>query len=211
MPADPAASPSHPELLSSSRSLSEQRSRARQLLRQLRAADAATARAAAERFRALRSFAIHSAEELMSGAVRVQLKHALTVVAVEAGATSWLALKAAAALTEPAAQLRPKARRADETFLYERGLSVLLNRWFASYEEAKASLAADGGYLLPYRQQFYICEAEGIRVLGLDPDDADWQRIGWNWIEPADREARARLAVRRAQAIRAAEKAAGHP
>ena len=30
---------------------------------------------------------------------------------------------------------------------------------------------------------------EGVRELGLDPDDSDWARIDWDWVRPADTEA----------------------
>ena len=38
---------------------------------------------------------------------------------------------------------------------------------------------------------------EAIRELGLDPDDPDWERIGWDWVEPHDPQARERLLEKR--------------
>jgi hypothetical protein len=32
-----------------------------------------------------------------------------------------------------------------------------------------------------------------IESVGLDPDDADWEEIGWDWARPKSREARRRL------------------
>ena len=59
-----------------------------------------------------------------------------------------------------------------------------------------------GGYLLPYRHQFLVCESEAIRLLGLDPGDPDWERIGRDWVRPADRDAWRRLRDRRIAVLR---------
>ena len=88
------------------------------------------------------------------------------------------------------------------TLWYPRTLDVFLNRWFASYEGALRSLRSDGGYLLPYRHQFFICQAEAIRAMGLEPDDPDWERINWDGARPIDTEAYKRLHEKRAQAAR---------
>lgn len=87
-----------------------------------------------------------------------------------------------------------------ETLWYQSNLDVFLNRWFANYEEARASREGEGGYLLPYRRQFFVCEAEAIRALGLDPGDADWQRVGWDCARPADAQAYERLREKRERA-----------
>ena len=91
---------------------------------------------------------------------------------------------------------------ASGTFMYEVGHDVLLNRWFPSYEEARAALDEQGGYLLPFKHHFFVCEAEGIRILGLDPDDPDWELIGRDWVRPRDQEAWERLKDRRVEALR---------
>lgn len=76
-------------------------------------------------------------------------------------------------------------------------MDAVLNRWFRSYEEASASLLSEGGYLLPYKGQFFITLSEGIRELGLDPDDPDWALIGWDWVCPKDSDAWQRLKEKR--------------
>lgn len=83
--------------------------------------------------------------------------------------------------------------------MYAPRMDAVLNRWFTSYVEARASLEAEGGYLLPYKHQFFVTLSEGIRDLGLDPDDPDWERIGWDWVQPKDREAWERLKEKREQ------------
>jgi hypothetical protein len=65
--------------------------------------------------------------------------------------------------------------------------------WHARYEIADSELGRYGGYLLPYKNQFFICDAEYISTLGLNPDDPDWELIGWNWVQPKDQSAWQRL------------------
>lgn len=81
--------------------------------------------------------------------------------------------------------------------MYVPGMDAFLNRWFTVYEEARTALEAEGGYLLPYRGQFFVTVAGAIEELGLDPHDPDWRRIGWDWVRPADAEAWQRLRLRR--------------
>ena len=93
-------------------------------------------------------------------------------------------------------------REDGETLWYPRTLDVFLNRWFASYEDARESRLSEGGYLLPYRHQFFVCQAEAIRAMGLEPDDPDWERINWDGARPINEEAYQRLREKRAQAVR---------
>ncbi len=86
----------------------------------------------------------------------------------------------------------------DEPVMWVNRMDAVLSRWFTSYKAARASLEAEGGYLLPYRDQFFVTLGEGVRELGLDPDDPDWVRIGYDWARPADLEAWKRLRDRRA-------------
>ena len=88
----------------------------------------------------------------------------------------------------------------ETTSMYVPEMDAILNRWFTTYEAARASLDAEGGYLFPYRSQFFVTLSEGVRELGLDPEDADWERIGHDWVRPHDREAWTRLRAKREQA-----------
>jgi hypothetical protein len=90
---------------------------------------------------------------------------------------------------------------AESPIMYVARMDAVLNRWFRSYAEARASLDAEGGYLLPFKHQFFVTLSEGIRDLGLDPDDPDWERIGWDWVQPKDREAWERLKEKRELAV----------
>jgi hypothetical protein len=171
---------------------------ARQLIKQLRADDSEVAAAAAARFQQLRSFAPKTIAEILAARAQIRLKHALAVIAAEQGQPSWLALKAT---TETSVQAPHAAEVKPGREMYARGLDVLLNRWFARYEDARAAREQEGGWLLPFDKQFFICEAEGIRVLGLDPDDPDWALIGWDWVQPQDPAAWLRLKQKRAQQV----------
>jgi hypothetical protein len=170
--------------------VSEFRIQARRLLKALRSEDEDAWRPAAARFLRLQSFAGRPLAQLRQPGERVRLKHALTVLAVEHGFESWAALKETVEGANPT--LPDEAE-----LMYHRRQDVLLNHWFAHYHQAKTALEALEGFLFPYRHHFYICEAEGVRILGLDPEDPDWAAIGWNWVEPADREAWERLRRKR--------------
>lgn len=85
----------------------------------------------------------------------------------------------------------------DGPIMYVTRMSVYLNRWFAAYEDARSFLKSEGGYLLPYQDQFFLAEGGAIEELGLDPADPDWERIGWNWVRPLDPDAWDRLKRKR--------------
>ncbi len=82
--------------------------------------------------------------------------------------------------------------------MYVPQMDAVLNAWFTNYEEALALLKTGGGYLLPYKSQFFVTQSEGIRELGLDPSDPDWAEIGWDWVRPKDLAAWNRLRGKRA-------------
>ena len=113
--------------------------------------------------------------------VSAQLKHALAVVAMEAGFECWTALKAAG--DEP-----------DFSDVFVRpGISDSLNAWFATYEEAKAYREAHGGILLPYRHQVFVTSLAALVRLGFETDHPDWVAIGYDFVEPASADAHGRI------------------
>lgn len=85
--------------------------------------------------------------------------------------------------------------------MYVARMDAIVNRWFTTYEDAKASQRSEGGYLFPFRNQYFVTLREGVRELGLDPDDADWARIGWDWVRPGDEAAWERLKEQRELAL----------
>ena len=136
------------------------------------------------RFRTLQSFASLTPED----AGQLQLKHALNVLAVENGYDSWSELKAA---LELAAETSPLADVKDQ-FYPPRG-SAYWNNWFASYKKAKIVHAQAGGFLLPYRNQFFICEGAFVDGIGIPASLPEWQQIGYDWVHPAQVKAWLRL------------------
>jgi hypothetical protein len=165
-------------------SLRECKIRASLLLKHLLSSDPNHAHRAAERLRVLPEFAHHAVPEIISKRDFVQRKHALAVIAREQGFASWVELKEAHESESP---------RFDPESFFEHQGGVFLNRWFASYVEAREALKSQSGYLFPYRNQFFICDPDFLRALGVDTTDPDWERVGFNWIEPADAQARSRL------------------
>ena len=91
---------------------------------------------------------------------------------------------------------------ADESpVMYVGTMDAYLNCWFAIYEEARSARQSAGGYLFPYPHHFFIARAEAVRELGLDPSDPDWERIGWDWVQPLDLQAWRRLKETREAAV----------
>jgi hypothetical protein len=94
----------------------------------------------------------------------------------------------------------------DQTkFWYQPNLDVFLNRWFAEYDAARASLDREGGFLFPYQKHYFVCQAEVVAALGLDPADSDWEKIGHDCVRPNDTEAYQRLYQKREQILRDGE------
>ena len=168
---------------------SEYRIRAKRLLKQLKQTSSGEiAEKAAARFQRLESFSGITVNRILENRKDAKLKHALAVVALEEGYDSWRELKVFAEATGPE--------------MYVPRMDTFLNRWFVRYGDARASLEAGGGFLLPYQRQFFICEDGAIKMLGLDPNDPDWNLIGRDWVKPGDREAWLRLAHKREGVVR---------
>jgi hypothetical protein len=84
-----------------------------------------------------------------------------------------------------------------------------LNVWFSDHAEARAHLdegrrRSQSHALLGYRRQFLVVDRFFIEALRLDPDDPDWEAIGWDWPRPRDPIARQRLYGKRLGALRGA-------
>jgi hypothetical protein len=86
--------------------------------------------------------------------------------------------------------------------MYRPSMDAILSRWFTRYDEARRSLEERCGFLFPYRDQYFVSDVEAVRELGLDPEDPDWKRIGWEWVHPRDREAWERLLEKRRRSSR---------
>ena len=68
-----------------------------------------------------------------------------------------------------------------------------INLRYKTHTEADAVRRDRGGYLLAYRRQFLIVERPYSEALGLDPDDAGWHTIDFDWVRGNGNAVRARL------------------
>jgi hypothetical protein len=92
-------------------------------------------------------------------------------------------------------------RKEEDTLWYQNSLDVFLNRWYSEYAQALSARERHGGFLLPFKNHYFVCAADVISALGLDPNDADWEKIGWNAAQPADDEAYQRLREKRKSVV----------
>lgn len=135
----------------------------------LKSLHGSNAEKAAKRFKRLPEFANLSIPDILKKDIK--RKHALLLIAVENGFNSWIDLKM------------------QVNFI----VGGYLNVWFANYSEAKSHLQSTGGFLLPYKNQFFICNANYIKQIGFEPDDPDWKLIGYDWVVPDNKKAWQRL------------------
>ncbi|WP_437675340.1 hypothetical protein [Sorangium sp. So ce131] len=153
--------------------------------------------AALKRLRVLPELRRADEAALAAAAPGIRRKHCFAVVARECGFSSWERARLALEGAPGAPELG--------TLLYG-GEGGVLHHWFATYDEARAHLAsrpaAPRGYLLTYKQDFFVADRAFVASLGLDPDDPDWRAIGWDWARPADPAARSRLYAKRLAAMR---------
>lgn len=108
----------------------------------------------------------------------IQLKEAFEILAKHAGFPSWREMKENLEMSE---------------LTRFQGSSAHWNTWYSSYEKAKEHLDKNGGYLLAYQKDFFICDQDYISSLGISADDSDLLLVGNNWMEPQDKEAWERL------------------
>jgi hypothetical protein len=102
------------------------------------------------------------------------LKEAFSLIAKSAGYSSWKKMKDD---YEMADILNPPR------------WSALWKIWLSSKEEALGHMTTKGNYLLPYRNQFFICDINYLNALGVLEDDEDLLRVGNDWSDPQDKEA----------------------
>lgn len=173
--------------------LEEFRIRASRLLKALGDETPAIALDAAKRFRILPQWFEQSPERIYQARESIRRKHALAVIAKESGFKDWPALKSAYCMAEETGF--------DTTRLFLK-TAAFLNFWFRDYDEARQVLTNEPRrFLFPHRQHFVVCEGGLLEALGVDIGDPDWERMGRDWVKPADRRARARLAVRLRRAM----------
>lgn len=170
--------------------LEEYKIKASILHKQLKSDDLEVALQAAVRFQRLVHLETAVPNEIIAQQANIQRKHALTVIALENDYTSWADLKQRLERKEKLAAFRKHNKY---TLLYPQRCAGFINSWYAHYEEAREHLVHDGGYLLLYKNDFFVCQRTYIQTLGLDPDDPDWEMIGFDWAQPTDQDALDRL------------------
>lgn len=109
--------------------------------------------------------------------VEFPLKDALATIAKTAGYSSWKEMKDDYELAD---LLNPPK------------WSALWKVWFSNKEEALKHLMP-GNYLLPYRNQYFICDLNYLSALGISSDDIDLLKVGKDWSAPLDKEGWKRL------------------
>lgn len=101
-------------------------------------------------------------------------RHVLARLAVALGCRGWPHLKAVLEGTPVV----------DKGRIMYRESAGYWNVWSASYEEAKRIRAEHGGFLLPFRRQFFVAEASYVRWMGGEPDAEEWSAIERDWVHP---------------------------
>jgi hypothetical protein len=154
---------------------------------------------ALDRLRALPEMRRAAQPALVAMSATTRRKHCLAIVAREHGFSGWEhALRV----------LDGDSAEADfGTMLYGVASGGFLHPWFATYTEthvfADDALRSGGRpFLLAFGRQFFVAGSAFVASLGLDPQDADWRAIGWDWPRPRDGDARRRLYAKRITALR---------
>jgi hypothetical protein len=147
------------------------------LLKDLRSEDPIKIQLSIKRLRILSKFQNNSVTDIINQAKR---KDALLIIALEKGFDSWL-------------QLKNYFYRILSSPFEDNYVGGFLNLWFTRYVDAKSQQKKQGGYLLPYKKQYFLANEEYIKALGLDPFDPDWKLIDWDWVKAKDKNALNRL------------------
>lgn len=114
-------------------------------------------------------------------------KHALAVIAQEAGYPSWQQL---------VASFGNKKTILYSEFFGSPKFNGALNFWFTNYHAAKKHQLKEGGFLLPYKTQFFVAQESFIENTEVPPEDDDWRLIGRDWLEPENLDAHKRLCLK---------------
>lgn len=146
--------------------ISELKIQASLLMKSLRHAQADNASQAMQRCQSYPPLAGLSQQQLMVTCQNLKRKTALNIVAFEQGWENWGAL----------------VKRFD-TRWYPTTSPFTLN-WFSDYQQAKQCQQDLKGFLLPYQNQFFVCNHHYIEWLGLNAQDDNWQRIGFDAAKP---------------------------
>lgn len=139
---------------------------------------------------------LNAAKRGEAGPGEIRLRHCLNQVAREVGFVHWEHARAV---------LGGLAAREDDmgTFWHAPRTGILLNLWLARYEDAHAALKADPrAFLLPYRRQFMVVQADFIEELGMDASHPAWAETAHDLVAAYGGSAWLLLAAQRLKAPR---------
>jgi hypothetical protein len=145
--------------------------RAALLLKDFRSPSSEAQLKAAEQLRQLMPFRHCTISEILLQQSAVKLKHTQEIIARQSGYRSWADLKHNIVL---------------EDCLYKKSSAAFLNAWYKDYNTARQHLSNTGGYLLRYRQYYFVSEDDYIENLGLLHLKDEWEKIGYDWVRPRD-------------------------
>lgn len=109
---------------------------------------------------------------------QIKLKHIYQVLAIEHGFENWASMR---------------NYIIEQDMLYRKHGIAFIHSWFNNYLDAFQYFQKYGGYLLQFWQDYIVCGKEYLQVLGLDTFQSEWEKIGYNWVMPAHKEAYKRL------------------
>lgn len=139
---------------------------------------------------------LNAARRGAAGSSEIRLRHCLNQVARDVGFAHW----------EHARAVLGGLATGEEdmgTFWHAPRTGILLNLWLARYEEARAALEADPrAYLLPYRRQFMVVQADFIQELGVDANHPAWAETAHDLVTAYGGDAWLELAGQRLRAPR---------
>lgn len=115
-----------------------------------------------------------SSSEIGEKRKNIRLKDVYHIIASEYGFTRWEDLK---------------RHIVKNDMLFRSNGIGLIHKWFKSYTEASKYQIKNGGYLLSFWADYVICGIEYIQLLELHHYAEEWEAIGYNWIEPTNKQA----------------------
>ena len=121
----------------------------------------------------LKKLALTSAEQL-------QLKHCLTIVAIELGFENWHQLQKILSGSESTDEIVNMG-----TFFYPKICGGFINEWFVDYQEARKTIANYDGvkWLLPYKNQFIVVKEAYISTFKLSDNTMQlWPRLQYDLV-----------------------------
>ncbi|PZD76536.1 hypothetical protein [Mesonia sp. K7] len=119
-----------------------------------------------------------TASEIEEKRKHIRLKDVYHIIALAYGYARWEDLKQQVVKND---------------MLYRSNGVGFIHEWFKDYNEANKYHIKNGGYLLQFWGDYVICGMEYIQLLSLDQYAKEWEAIGYNWVEPTNKQAHQKL------------------